>query len=841
MLPKSLQSSYTRYKDDTNSFATWLLNAADKCGYQPPGLTSTANPSDSLQYKITVKDLQLLADVVAESALTVPKPVIIIVKRAIKLRKHVTSWFLGQGDSEDNKRHAHFISALEKVCETLESKMNNPFNRDNEQSPIPEAGGGDTNLDMFVNKFSVLAVEEPQEPQQGQRKSPELKNVVKAELVDNDEDEATDSQCRVILFKAYCLFQDLYKMRAFISHTWSEYRDKKIDLMNAAVVTDSALQLARDLVQEVIDDWSASAPSYVDGLQKLVFNLACHNSGIDVTPSSETGLPYGKEISDVAYWYYLPTRTILESFIGVLQDNHIPVFKKGCSGTYDPKANREGMSVGQKFNEDYLILLQLLPEFFLIHMSGIHMLARDAITAGLVELFKTKKVTPWLCFASQVLLDVHHIMRYSTLGAFGDLRVSGLRIQKTIDEYLQVSKPHPPLRFWPKEGDEEIKAIHLAVVSWIIRDPLSELRRKGISKPGDIEPEKHVLFSQHAILCGLVLFHVNTRMQSIGQQLVSQWYDVLQLAFLYNLAKTESHKDLSWPDMEAFVKIHGESHIFIGSRPKNVTESLNRLELATGISSVARFARNSRNREYLHRSDKKKPRVLTPTTTVANLFRDQYVAGVDGIRNIGTVLDILSQEPSLKVTSKELQSSNPDIMFQQKWSHTRNFGTLQLLMLLKRKLFEEEPLLLFNYFGMHKRSLELLSLIKAKEHRNFDQFVPTSCMPDEYHTGIIGLLVHHIARGSAQDARAMGLSVKTGTQIHSQIVKNCGDIMQEYLQKNGDVACKELRVFCKNKKPIQDEIDSDKGMSDEFRYWFDIEEVLEPKVLASLMTGIPIA
>jgi hypothetical protein len=33
-----------------------------------------------------------------------------------------------------------------------------------------------------------------------------------------------------------------------------------------------------------------------------------------------------------------------------------------------------------------------------------------------------------------------------------------------------------------------------------------------------------------------------------------------------------------WPDMDAFIKIHGESHIFIGSRPKTAGESLNRLE-----------------------------------------------------------------------------------------------------------------------------------------------------------------------------------------------------------------------------------------------------------------------
>lgn len=857
MLPQFLQSSYTRYKDDTNSFATWLLKAARECGYQPHGLTSTAptmkkaksksknkaaNNSDPVQYTTTIKDLQLLADVVAKSALTVPKPVLIIAKRAIKLRKHVTSWFLGQGDSENNKRHAHFISALEKVCETLEWKVNKPSNQDGEQAaPTSEAGGGDADLDIFLNKFAVLTVEEPQESQQGQRKSAELKKAVKVELVENDEDEATDSYFSLIFFKTYCLFQDLHNMRAFISHTWSEYRDKKIDLMNAAVVTDSALQLARDLVQEVVDDWSTSTTLPVDGIQKLVFNAACITRGIDTTPSAEIGLPYNKHMSDVAEWCYLPTWVILESFTHVLQDNHLPVFKKGYFGTYDPKANREGMSVGQKFNEDKIILLQLLPEFCMVDTFGIPMLTPDAITAGLVEFFKTKKVTPWLCFASQVFLDVHHVMRGSTLGAFEDLRMSGLRIQKTIDDYLTLSKSHPQPQFWPKEGDEEIKNIHLTVASWIIQDPFSEAR--PLSMPGNNIPEKHVLFSQHSILCGLSLFHLNTRMQSVGQQLVTQWYDVQQLAFLYNLAKTAAHKNLSWPDMEAFIKIHGESHIFIGSRPKNASESLNRLELATGISSTAKFARNPRNRQDFHRPDGKNPRVLTPTTTIANLFRAQYVTGFredDGIRSIDKVLDTLSQEPCLKATSKELQPSNLQVMFQRKWSHTRNIGTLQLLTLLKSRLFKEEPLLLFNYFGMHKRSLELLRLIRAKEHHKFVQYFTTGYMPDESFISNIVLLIHHIARGSAQNARALGLS-STGSQVGSRIVMSCSDVMQEYLRKNGDVACKELRVFCKNKTPIQDKIDFDKGRSDEFCHWFSIEEALEPKLLASLMTGIPVA
>ncbi|KOC15776.1 hypothetical protein AFLA70_36g004531 [Aspergillus flavus AF70] len=401
---------------------------------------------------------------------------------------------------------------------------------------------------MFLNKFAVLTVEEPQEPEQEQRASPRSQKLVKVELVENDEDEATASYFGHMFFKAFCLFQDLHNMRAFISHTWSEYRDKRIDLVNATLVTDSALQLARDLAQEVVDDWASSTLSPDDNIQDLVFKAACVIRRILPIPSAEIGLPYNKHMADVAEWCYLPTWVILGSSARVLQDNHLPVFKKGYFGIYDPKANRAGMSLGQKFNEDK-ILLQLLPEFCMIGTFGIRMPSSDSITKGLIEFRKTKKVDPWLCFASQILLDVHHTMRYNT-----------------FKYYLRISKTHPQPPFWPKEGDDEIKDIHFTVGSWIIKDPFAEVRRR--SMPGNSAPEKHVLLSQHPILCGLFLFHRNIRMQSAGQQLITQWYDVQQLALLYNPVKVQTHKNLSWPDMEAFIEIHGKSHIFIGSRPK---------------------------------------------------------------------------------------------------------------------------------------------------------------------------------------------------------------------------------------------------------------------------------
>ncbi|KAE8139703.1 hypothetical protein BDV38DRAFT_39620 [Aspergillus pseudotamarii] len=862
MLPKSFRSSYTQYKNDTNSFAAWLLDAASKCGHRPDGLTSTAPPvnkgedrsksttqsktkaantsSDPAQYSTTIKELQVLADVVAKSALTVPEPILTIAKRAIELRKHVTSLFLGQGDTDSNKRHTHFIAVLESICETLEWKTKKSSNSDRRPPPPSSSSqDGDADLDMFLNKFAVLTVEEPQEPQQEQRAAPESQKLVKVELVETDEDEATPSYFGHLFFRAFCLFQDLQNMRAFISHTWAEYRDKKIDLMNAALVTDSALQLARGLVQEVVDDWASAPRSPDENIQDLVFKAACVTRRILPIPSAEIGLPYNKHMADVAEWCYLPTWIILESFARVLQDHHLPVFKKGYFGIYDPKANRAGMSLGQKFNEDKILLLQLLPEFCMIDTFGIRIPSSDSITTGLIEFRKTKKLDPWLCFASQILLDVHHTMRYNTISAFDDLRMSGLRVQKIIDDYWKISKTHPQPPFWPKEGDEEIKDIHFTVDSWIIKDPFAELRRR--SMPGNSVLEKHVLFSQHSTLCGLILFHLNIRMQSVGQQLVTQWYDVQQLAFLYNLVKVQTHKNLSWPDMEAFIKIHGESHIFIGARPKNAGESLNRLELATGISSAARFARDSRNRQDFHRPDGTNPRVLTPTTTISTMFRAQYVAGFaegDGNGNIDKILSKLSQESCPRFTRKELQQSDTQTML-----HTRNIGTLQLLALLKSRLAEEEPLILFNYFGMHKRAIELLRLIKAKEHHKFVQYFTAKYMPDESFISNIVLLIHHVARGSAENSRALGITptTSTGTQVVSRIVMSCGDVMKEYLQRNGDVACKELRVFSKRKKAILDEVKNDQGRSEELQYWLNIEQALDPKVLASLMTGIPIA
>lgn len=87
---------------------------------------------------------------------------------------------------------------------------------------------------------------------------------------------------------------------------------------------------------------------------------------------------------------------LLKSFADVLQDGILLVAKKCHFGTYNPKANRAKMSLEQKFGEDKIILLELLPEFCTINMFNLPLPSQDEITSGLIEFIKTKKVTLWL-------------------------------------------------------------------------------------------------------------------------------------------------------------------------------------------------------------------------------------------------------------------------------------------------------------------------------------------------------------------------------------------------------------------------------------------------------------
>ena len=108
----------------------------------------------------------------------------------------------------------------------------------------------------------------------------------------------------------------------------------------------------------------------------------------------------------------------------------------------------------------------------MIRQFDVPLPCRDEITRGLVTFVKTKKLPLSLCFATQILLDVHHGLRCTPNKAFNDLKLFSLRVSKSIGNYQNFSKSFTGrATFWPQNSEDFITALKENVEAWTADDP----------------------------------------------------------------------------------------------------------------------------------------------------------------------------------------------------------------------------------------------------------------------------------------------------------------------------------------------------------------------------------
>lgn len=79
-----------------------------------------------------------------------------------------------------------------------------------------------------------------------------------------------------------------------------------------------------------------------------------------------------------------------------------------------------------------------------------------------------------------------------------------------------------------------IKEIQNIVDRWVVDDLILGGKMDVLPATFIQGQEKHALLKRHALLYGLTVLHLNLSMQQVGLGLINQWYDVVQMAFLYN-------------------------------------------------------------------------------------------------------------------------------------------------------------------------------------------------------------------------------------------------------------------------------------------------------------------
>ncbi|KAK2130549.1 hypothetical protein NOF04DRAFT_1410796 [Fusarium oxysporum II5] len=127
------------------------------------------------------------------------------------------------------------------------------------------------------------------------------------------------------------MMNDLNQIRSYIEWIWFNYRDGYFDLANAAVSTNTGINLARNLIDQVLpiikDHGSACTI-----LEKFSFVCARRDgfSEQDIVAWGPAG--ENEDIYEVADKTYLNASLLLGGLARVLPLNHLPIYKEGMFG-----------------------------------------------------------------------------------------------------------------------------------------------------------------------------------------------------------------------------------------------------------------------------------------------------------------------------------------------------------------------------------------------------------------------------------------------------------------------------------------------------------------------------
>ncbi|KAE8446788.1 hypothetical protein EG329_011693 [Mollisiaceae sp. DMI_Dod_QoI] len=713
---ESSYDGYRKYKAGTEEFLIWLLEAGLRCGFKP---TATADASTAR--RADPKDILPIARKIVQSkSTTVPIPVLKASFDAIEGREQFAAHFKESTDRSDtvklkkNQRHTDFTGRLRHAIIILQPclPMMNQRSTSGEDSETTWYS-----FEALKKQFAALEVGESQEIGLKEMEAGDDAPPAQAELpyelrssdsedglYSSDTEEGTEEGTEEEkLVAVQCLFRDFNQLRGYLKKLWNRYESKSLDLIPASVATNTAIQLAIRIENDLV----ASFPELA-GYQEVLTTLRNEDK-------SEL-----QKIQTLTLVY-----EILNNFCKAPNPRLTPYSERAHNGEDDYLTNRSSTNCNERFKKDYTILMDILPEFSLPTQHKIDMFAEDQISRGLRQMFKTRKFPIWLVFAVAVFLDIHDIL--------GDAVDSGLKI---LDHIAQDCKEALDRYFKPSEdivrthaNEDNIHSLRRACREQVSPNRTRDQEPASTSAVND-NPDVHeqalqstakdcfYLYRRHPVLCGILAFSTLLERQRLGIDRLNGMGTIILNAYLYTALRVKSNPVAPWKTalgmksspfapwrmMDNFIKVYGEDRIFVGSRPTGVSDCYKQFKLTTGFSAE----KSSVNCEKcMKKASKKSNRRVRANTPISNIFYQDFRTN----RNKATkaipkkVVEALNNRLSGDSAGGEVRL---DIAATERLNLTRLLHTLII------SIEEELPKLSFDYFEMHRQNSGLQKRLKLE-------------------------------------------------------------------------------------------------------------------------------
>ncbi|QKD52115.2 uncharacterized protein FOBCDRAFT_238443 [Fusarium oxysporum Fo47] len=433
MLPSSLFSTYQQYKEDTDSTkgrgrlkGKARRDAKEQKTYIP-------TPHTIQKYVIAVKDFIPLAK--------------------FMLASNHSSQFGAQlidhgmkPSTKSDATHYVFVGILEKARDVLRPRM-------------PAGTKSFSSFEDLGNRFSGLKIYEP---------SPELLDFTDIERPKNAQGDDT-------IYEA--------EPKTSLEDALSNYRDGYFDLANAAVSTNTGINLARNLTDQILpiikDHGSACTI-----LEKFSFVCARRD---------------GLSEDDIVAW-------------GPAVENE------------DIMSDRSSRKGPAKFKEDQIFLSEFFTEAVTLARLAPNYPVEDEFIRGIRELDMNGNIPFHLVYASQFLSDVHHIIRDHISSALDSLLKHTTTMDSELSSHIDF---HGNLKIenWPASNEGALCEFNQSL-QWFAQD-------LGVGSLA-MKSERDRILVHSPILCGLMLYHFRAKMCTFGIAITNAWGSITYSAHLHS-------------------------------------------------------------------------------------------------------------------------------------------------------------------------------------------------------------------------------------------------------------------------------------------------------------------
>lgn len=736
--------AYNQYKHDTESVAGWLAERSALAGYSSTtnavpaklGRTTSRVPKSGKkakpEYKVKVAEFVDMAKciITRKPRFILTRAMQSIWKRAIQVRRKFVKWFSSQDDTDAvlDDQHSHFAFVLETTLEILRPCYEVPKEQGNQSKGFakPKNRKG-TPLGDITNIYKPLETEDiPSEEEQDQddtatmaRSEPDTDSP-RAQIDFNDKEAESE-----FFFAIWTFMLEVYAVRIYVASTWRLYVGGTVELMQAASVTN----LAVDLVRRAEADLEASlqrppaypATKYPTGsLPYLIFKLHRHHFPDEgPTKGVNADLPMAVIICGCVicnFLLYVPWAAA-RAYIHVLKAKR-PTFPTPENDFRVQVPPFPATSVvGKEFyhaknpsQQALDRLSEILPNFSLLCLMLRGTFIEDEILHAARHILETRKTPIWVSLALQIQLDIEQLGEVKTVPAFRDLKqiyeVIKLRseVHKTWHESLGVEVWHET---WhnhvQKLVDDFGQWIKGKTVGKSDGEKVRQLVDAGTSMKDAIRASGRVpLLENFPVTCATMKTELLLEWHTLGLKFVNYTGHVPMLCHLYNALRIIDEKAPVWPDMELLIRNQTPARVFIGGKPKTLDQASNRFFLSMGVSAAS-LAKDSR--QFRMRNSRTYPREFEQSPIARNLF-DRWLG-----RESRKVDEAAYQLQELLFSAKyqqDLELNNYVMATSADKSDIQKYGLLKTKMVrtlssLSRAFSAEMPALLFDYFSMQRK------------------------------------------------------------------------------------------------------------------------------------------